>query len=368
VNPVTNKIYVANSGSDNVTVIDGIDNSTTDVAVRDSPCALAINPMTNRIYVANSGSDNVTVIDGIDNSTTDVAVGDGPCALAINLVTNKIYVANSGSDSVTVIDGTSNCTINVAVGDGPCALAINLVTNRVYVAVESNNDVIIIDAVNEYETGVIVEIDTLPNHVTYDARPALTGKAVNRWQPNATAMLGVVDNWLAGQEEWVWATITSGLGTDSIHWQYSWNGDSLILGENFINVVSLESQAAITNNLGLGTPFAGNMLVYPIYRMYPLGVEEKTDRPGFRPYTLFDAYPNPSRDHVVFRYQLPKNSSSVRLDIYDITGRLVKRFNMGEQEPGYYELNWDGANVSGVYFYKLSSDDHQTTKKVVIID
>ena len=43
-----------------------------------NPYAVAVNPVTNKIYVANYGSDNVTVIDGATNDTTTVAVGIEP--------------------------------------------------------------------------------------------------------------------------------------------------------------------------------------------------------------------------------------------------------------------------------------------------
>ena len=56
---------------------------------------MAVNPVTNKIYVANQSSDNVTVIDGATNATTTVPPGRSPCAVAVNPVTNKIYVANS---------------------------------------------------------------------------------------------------------------------------------------------------------------------------------------------------------------------------------------------------------------------------------
>ena len=42
------------------------------------PDAVAVNPVTNKIYVANYSSDNVTVIDGATNSTTTVAAGNTP--------------------------------------------------------------------------------------------------------------------------------------------------------------------------------------------------------------------------------------------------------------------------------------------------
>ncbi len=267
VNPVTNKIYVANQGSNNVTVLDGATNNTTDVLVGNQPNAISVNPVTNKIYVANNGNGEVTVIDGATNNTTDVIVGNQPYAIVVNPVTNKIYVANQGSDSVTVIDGTTNSTITVGTGSEPIAIAVNPVTNKIYVANRIGDNLTVIDVVNEQETGVIAEIISLTNNITCEAMPTISGKAVNRWDPNATTMLGAIDNWLAGQEEWTWTTVISGAGTDSINWQYSWGSDSLLYGENFINIVPLESHAGITNNFGLGTPFAGNMLVYPIYRL-----------------------------------------------------------------------------------------------------
>ena len=39
---------------------------------------MAVNPVTNRIYVANNGSNNVTVIDGATNATSTVAAGSIP--------------------------------------------------------------------------------------------------------------------------------------------------------------------------------------------------------------------------------------------------------------------------------------------------
>ena len=70
---------------------------------------MAVNPVTNKIYVANYSS-NVTVIDGATNSTTTVGTGTSsyPTAVAVNPVTNKIYVLNYNSNTVTVIDGATD--------------------------------------------------------------------------------------------------------------------------------------------------------------------------------------------------------------------------------------------------------------------
>jgi YVTN family beta-propeller protein len=185
----------------------------------------------------------------------------------VNPVTNKIYATNYNSDNVTVIDGITNSTKNVLVGDRPNGIAVNSVTNKIYVANEVSNDVTVIDDVPVNDTKVRVEIDTLPNNVTIEARPLLTGKGVNRSEPYCTNMMGVLNYLNTAQHSWTWAQVTSGAGTDSIHWEWSWGQDSLIAGENLLCMVPLESDAGITNNEGLGTPFVGNMQVYPIYRI-----------------------------------------------------------------------------------------------------
>ena len=51
---------------------------TSTVAAGKDPSAVAVNPVTNKIYVANEDDSNVTVIDGATNSTTTVAAGFAP--------------------------------------------------------------------------------------------------------------------------------------------------------------------------------------------------------------------------------------------------------------------------------------------------
>src|SRR5262249_10915276 len=129
---------------------------TATVTVGVSPVAVAVNPVTNKIYVANcvpspsrspGVNGSVTVIDGKTNGKTGVSVGVCPGAVAVNPLTNKIYVTNFGKfdlfcgscinyGSVTVIDGATNSTITITNPQAkfPRSVAINSVTNKIYVA------------------------------------------------------------------------------------------------------------------------------------------------------------------------------------------------------------------------------------------
>jgi YVTN family beta-propeller protein len=104
VNPATNKIYIANLGTNSVTVIDGANDTTVQVGVGTDPQELAINPTTNKICVTNQESNDVTVIDGVTNNTTTVPAGNLPDAVAANPTTHHFYVANQTSNDVTVIN------------------------------------------------------------------------------------------------------------------------------------------------------------------------------------------------------------------------------------------------------------------------
>jgi YVTN family beta-propeller protein len=175
VNTVTNKIYVANYLSANVTVIDGTTNSATTVQAALHPVAVAVNEATNKIYVANVGfggpfgngdRGSVTVIDGATNLTATVVDpnANGPRAVAVNSATNKVYVANLWTGNVTVIDGATDSTATVAdpsaSGIQSVAVAVNSVTNKIYVA---NNNML---GFSNTTVGNVTVIDGATNSTT----------------------------------------------------------------------------------------------------------------------------------------------------------------------------------------------------------
>jgi YVTN family beta-propeller protein len=162
VNDVTNKIYVANYGSDTVSIIDSNSGNLTNVFVGAGPKSITINENTNKIYVSNSKSNSVSVIDGTSNKKIkDISVGIEP----VHLVTdnaNKIYVSNSKSNSVSVIDGTSDKKIkDISVND-PKYLLYDL--GGVYVANYYENSVSVIDTFTD-NVSTILNVDILPIYI-----------------------------------------------------------------------------------------------------------------------------------------------------------------------------------------------------------
>jgi YVTN family beta-propeller protein len=148
VNPTTNRMYVTNIHSGNISVIDtGTDKVVAVVPVGEEPHAVDVNTSTNRVYVTNSQSDSVSVLDGAtDTVVATVPVEAGPHGVAVNAATNRIYVANHIRGTVSVIDGAANTVVaTIPVGELPEAVAVNPVTNRVYVGSPALRSVSVID-------------------------------------------------------------------------------------------------------------------------------------------------------------------------------------------------------------------------------
>ena len=148
VNPTTDRVYVTNTVSNNVSVIDGSTNQViATVPVGIHPTGVGVNPTTGRVYVANYNGNNVSVIDGSTNQViATVPVGTEPWGVGVNPTTGRVYVTNSTSNNVSVIDGSTNQVIaTVAVGTEPIEVGVNPTTGRVYVANLSSNYVSVID-------------------------------------------------------------------------------------------------------------------------------------------------------------------------------------------------------------------------------
>jgi len=89
-------------------------------------------------------------------------------------------------------------------------------------------------------------------------------------------------------------------------------------------------------------------------------------------YVFSQNYPNPFNPITHIRYKLPE-VSDMTLRIYDLKGRTVSIITEINQPPGWYEVEWDGITDSGdqvgtgVYFWRMESDDYTKTIKMMYL-
>lgn len=84
-------------------------------------------------------------------------------------------------------------------------------------------------------------------------------------------------------------------------------------------------------------------------------------------FKLHTNYPNPFNPITKIKFDIAKNTNA-KLLVYDVLGRVVETLVNGELKAGRYEVDFDGyALSSGVYFYKLVTNDFVDTKKMLMI-
>jgi YVTN family beta-propeller protein len=144
--PRSGRIYVANSGSLSVTVLEGATREVVaTVTLPSRPWGIAVNQRTGRVYVTTAES-AVTVIDTASNTVaTRVPLPSRPWGVAINHRANRVYVATSDA-SVAVIDGDRDVvTETIPVPSRPWAVAVIPETNRIYVTSQESRNLSVID-------------------------------------------------------------------------------------------------------------------------------------------------------------------------------------------------------------------------------
>lgn len=87
---------------------------------------------------------------------------------------------------------------------------------------------------------------------------------------------------------------------------------------------------------------------------------------------LLGNYPNPFNPTTTIAFHLSE-PTDVRLAIYDVSGRFVRRLVHGDVVAGRYAILWDGTDDqgapvgSGVYFYRLEAGTLHETRSMVMM-
>ena len=164
ITPDGSQVYVSNSGSDNVSVIDTETTTVTAIiSVGDTPWGAVITPDASKVYVANKNDNTVSMISTVSNTVIKtIAVEVKPWGVAVNPSGTKAYVANSNSGTVSVIDiNSDNVIATIPVGSEPHWLACTPDGKNVYVTNSGSATVSVIN------TGSDVVVQT----ISVDANP-----------------------------------------------------------------------------------------------------------------------------------------------------------------------------------------------------
>ncbi len=88
--------------------------------------------------------------------------------------------------------------------------------------------------------------------------------------------------------------------------------------------------------------------------------------------TTLSAYPNPVSNSTTISFNL-QQSQKVSLQVFDMSGRLIKKLADGAMQPGSYQVTWnatdnnESAVAAGIYLLKLQTGNNIEIKKISVV-
>jgi len=171
---------------------------------------------------------------------------------------------------------------------------------------------------------------------------------------------------------------------DNISLSYFFNDDTLILGQSIDPCTDpyyyyyYDSYDECFDNTGIGDYAMGvydiqnfyQQMVIHLTMMDAVELSDENNTPS--DYKLYAPYPNPFNPFTTIQYNLPEQAK-VNINIYDMTGRLVKNLINGTQGAGLRSIQWNATDdngltaPAGVYLYRIEAGKFTDVKKMVLL-
>jgi PKD repeat protein len=98
----------------------------------------------------------------------------------------------------------------------------------------------------------------------------------------------------------------------------------------------------------------------------PIGVQNISSSVPEK-FALYNNYPNPFNPVTIIKFDVPK-TQGVKISVYDALGRLVNVLVDQTLQPGKFKVEWNAANFSsGIYYFRMETNDFSDTRKMVLI-
>ncbi|GMV00020.1 MAG: hypothetical protein AMXMBFR51_27520 [Ignavibacteriota bacterium] len=145
-------------------------------------------------------------------------------------------------------------------------------------------------------------------------------------------------------KEWQNAGYAAGFGTTTEPKSYSFVDSKLDAGEYTYRLKQIDFDGTVT---------------------YSEEVKVEVEIPLV--YSLEQNYPNPFNPSTTIKYSLSEDGF-VKLSVYNLLGEEVTTLVNNEQKAGRYEVNFDASKLaSGIYMYRLESNNFLSIKKMILI-
>jgi flagellar hook assembly protein FlgD len=89
--------------------------------------------------------------------------------------------------------------------------------------------------------------------------------------------------------------------------------------------------------------------------------------------TVYRNFPNPFQKETTIKFVVSNGNRKINLDIFNIKGQKVRSLVNSTLNSGNYSILWNGLDdngkrvSNGVYFYKVSSENFTSVKKMILM-
>lgn len=140
---------------------------------------------------------------------------------------------------------------------------------------------------------------------------------------------------------------------DGINWgyQYSpiWNSNTVYFVDSIRGWAGYSGLVKTTDGGGVITDVKNNTTEIP------------------KDYFLEQNYPNPFNSITNIKFQMI-NSGIVEIKVFDISGKILKILTSGKYNTGEYIVRFDSGDLpSGIYFYRMETNNYTETKKMILL-
>ena len=215
------RLYVANSGSNDVTIIDtASDRVLTTAPTGARPLLPCVAANDESVYLPSGPDKSVTVLGAGGGFKKTVAVGLAPHDVAVSPDCRWAYQPNSAAHTVTVIDGKDYSVVGeVKVGLGPGHIVFDPESRFAYVANTVSDDVTVIDTANHeviatIPAGAVAHLPALSHDGRYGYVANFAADNLTVWDCQdrrviATIPVGIYPHFFAPSPDGKWLVVSN---------------------------------------------------------------------------------------------------------------------------------------------------------------
>jgi hypothetical protein len=156
-----------------------------------------------------------------------------------------------------------------------------------------------------------------------------------------------------------------------IHGWDNENGSTQGFGNNHIENID-DSQSQFTIHIDFGSINPNYYSSWDFDNHVVVGIEDSEPVTVVTSPMLHHNYPNPFNPVTTISFVLPK-AMDVELVVFDVLGRKVRTLIDGPTRSGAHKVLWSGVSDkgipvgSGIYYYRLKTDNYNKTMKMLLI-